>query len=505
MPVIFNPFDGTIQLVPVSTGGGGGGNSFYIMQTPLGTSPTATSATDVLTWTNSDGLIDITGNAGTDTIDLALDLASFPEASSVDTGFLTATDWNAFDAKQPAGNYITALTGDASASGPGSASLTLATVNGAPGSFGSASDTLTATVNGKGLVTALASTPIAVAQSQVTDLVSDLAGKQPTGNYITALTGEGTASGPGSAALTLSTTAVTGKVLTGYAAASGVITAADSILQGLGKAVSSTVTSSTDTRLAFFSGTSGKLIGQATNTTLSAADVLNVSSTGSLFVGTNFGLVNTGTQLALRGGGANVMTIATGNVIIGNNGGSLQFEIGGAGASAGSILAIFGGGTTSASNASAVSLSGGNASGSNTGDGANWTISAGNTSSNNNGSAPGTMTISAGGNSNATNTSAGGLSIFRGGNATSATGVAAAGNAQFEGGSASGSGAGGNAILQGGTSSTGTAGTIQLGRSGSTALFLLHTEVAGAAGAATGTYLRVNINGTIYKLALLAD
>lgn len=51
---------------------------------------------------------------------------------------------------QAAGNYITALTGDVAASGPGSSAATLATVNSNVGSFTNAS----ITVNGKGLITA---------------------------------------------------------------------------------------------------------------------------------------------------------------------------------------------------------------------------------------------------------------------------------------------------------------------------------------------------------------
>ena len=70
------------------------------------------------------------------------------QASGSANGYLSSTDWNTFNNKQPAGNYITALTGDASASGPGSATLTLATVNSNVGTFASV------TVNGKGLVTA---------------------------------------------------------------------------------------------------------------------------------------------------------------------------------------------------------------------------------------------------------------------------------------------------------------------------------------------------------------
>ena len=60
--------------------------------------------------------------------------------------------------------------------------------------------------------------------------------KQPAGSYITALTGEATASGPGSATVTLSTSAVTGKLLTGLnLTGGGTIAATDSILQAFGK------------------------------------------------------------------------------------------------------------------------------------------------------------------------------------------------------------------------------------------------------------------------------
>lgn len=59
--------------------------------------------------------------------------------------------------------------------------------------------------------------------------------KQAAGNYITALTGEATASGPGSSAVTLSTPAVTGKLLTGVNITGGSIGATDSILVAFGK------------------------------------------------------------------------------------------------------------------------------------------------------------------------------------------------------------------------------------------------------------------------------
>lgn len=73
------------------------------------------------------------------------------QASSGSNGYLTSTDWSVFNGKQAAGNYLTALTGDATASGPGSAALTLATVNSNVGTFTYPS----VTVNAKGLITAI--------------------------------------------------------------------------------------------------------------------------------------------------------------------------------------------------------------------------------------------------------------------------------------------------------------------------------------------------------------
>ena len=49
------------------------------------------------------------------------------QASGSTDGYLSSTDWNTFNGKQSAGNYITALTGEATASGPGSATVTLST------------------------------------------------------------------------------------------------------------------------------------------------------------------------------------------------------------------------------------------------------------------------------------------------------------------------------------------------------------------------------------------
>jgi hypothetical protein len=66
------------------------------------------------------------------------------------------------------GSGITALTGDAAASGPGSATLTLATVNANVGTFGSATSCVTVTNNAKGLTTAISAATCTPAVGSIT-------------------------------------------------------------------------------------------------------------------------------------------------------------------------------------------------------------------------------------------------------------------------------------------------------------------------------------------------
>lgn len=114
--------------------------------------------------------------------------------------------WTIYDANGlPISTSAVTLTGDVTGSGAGTIATTLATVNASPGSTGDASHTTTMVTNGKGLVTSNTNNSIQIAESQVTNLVSDLGGKQATGNYITALSSDVTASGPGSVAATLAT------------------------------------------------------------------------------------------------------------------------------------------------------------------------------------------------------------------------------------------------------------------------------------------------------------
>lgn len=93
----------------------------------------------------------------------------------------STTNTNAITLTVTGGSGINQLTGDGTAGpGTGSQAFTLATVNGNVGSFGSASSVGQFTVNGKGLLTAASSVSIQITESQVTNLTTDLAGKQST-------------------------------------------------------------------------------------------------------------------------------------------------------------------------------------------------------------------------------------------------------------------------------------------------------------------------------------
>ena len=87
------------------------------------------------------------------------------------------------------GDQTITLTGDVTGSGTGSFAATLATVNSNVGTFGSASNVGTFTVNGKGLITSASNTAIQITESQVTNLVTDLLNK----NTAIVIKDEGTA------------------------------------------------------------------------------------------------------------------------------------------------------------------------------------------------------------------------------------------------------------------------------------------------------------------------
>jgi len=87
-------------------------------------------------------------------------------------------------AYQAAGNYITALTGDVIAAGPGSVNASLAVVNSNPGTYGSSTRIPIVTVDTKGRVTALTTTAVSV-PSGILSFVGDVYGSGVTGSPTT--------------------------------------------------------------------------------------------------------------------------------------------------------------------------------------------------------------------------------------------------------------------------------------------------------------------------------
>jgi hypothetical protein len=192
---------------------------------------------------------------------------NLPVASATITGKLSSTDWSTFNNKQNALGYtpvnqtrsltINGVTYDLSSDRTWSVGTVTSVGLSVPTGF-SVSNT---PVTGSGTIglsfTAGYSLPTTASQSnwdvaytnRITSLtttgtsgaatlvsnVLNIPQYQAQGSYITSLTGEATASGPGSASVTLSTSAVTGKVLTGLNVTGGTVLATDSILTAFGK------------------------------------------------------------------------------------------------------------------------------------------------------------------------------------------------------------------------------------------------------------------------------
>lgn len=135
--------------------------------------------TDGITVTNGTGAVIGTGTSLSQRV-----------ADTTHNGYLSSTDWTTFNGKQAAGNYITALTGDVTATGPGSVAATLATVNANVGSFTHSS----ITVNAKGLITAASSgTAPVTSVSGTTNQITSTGGATPVLALASPLTTPGAA------------------------------------------------------------------------------------------------------------------------------------------------------------------------------------------------------------------------------------------------------------------------------------------------------------------------
>ncbi len=164
-----------------------------------------------LTDVGTDGIV-VTGGSGS-VIGAGTSIAQHV-ADSTHNGYLSSTDWIAFNAKQ--------------------AALTI----------GDLTDVGTDGIVVTGGTGAIIGSGVALAQ-HVADAShngylsstdwSTFNAKQAAGNYITALTGDVTATGPGSVAASISSTTVTGKLLTGFVSGAGTVADTDTILQAFNK------------------------------------------------------------------------------------------------------------------------------------------------------------------------------------------------------------------------------------------------------------------------------
>lgn len=124
----------------------------------------------------------ITNNGFTLTFTEQLIAGAFVTTGGLSTDFVKGDGTLDSNSYQLAGNYISSLTGDGTASGPGSSVLTLATVASA-GTWGSATQVPIITINPKGLVTSLTSTLITIPSASLS-FSGDVSGSGMTGSPV---------------------------------------------------------------------------------------------------------------------------------------------------------------------------------------------------------------------------------------------------------------------------------------------------------------------------------
>ena len=164
------------------------------------------------TWTSTTLPASVTSVTGTAPISVATGTStpviSMAQASGTTNGYLSSADWTTFSSKQASGNYITALTGDVTAAGAGSAAATLSTTGVTAGTY------TKVTVDAKGRATAGTSLIAADIPPLPTSIIgSGTLGVANGGTGAATITNNGVVIGAGTGALS-GVTGTSGQVMT---------------------------------------------------------------------------------------------------------------------------------------------------------------------------------------------------------------------------------------------------------------------------------------------------